>query len=83
MDQVKKCIRIVSNLNGSVSIDCKVIKNSIRSVLTRNYDPTPGLPTGFMDHNLLAYAAYMNPIKEHTNIMSNLYLEYTKRVQGS
>ena len=26
MNQVKKCIMIVSNLNGSVAIDCKVIK---------------------------------------------------------
>lgn len=62
MKQIKKCIVVVSNLIGSVAIDCKVIKfndaayNPEIMILLACY-LTPE------DHNLLANAAYMKLLK--------------------
>jgi hypothetical protein len=71
MTLIKKCIKVVSNLNRSIAMDCKVTEfnlqrfNQILLIIAQIYQSD-------YDQDILAYAAYMTQLKKYANVMSNL-----------
>jgi hypothetical protein len=72
MEPIKKCINVVSNLDRSIAVDCKITKFIGQVRLTREARLYASISRRHFMRAALAEPVQMKPLKKYVAVMSNL-----------